>query len=272
MRLFSISGSEKMAQRIVDFHAHAFDEKIAVKATENLHKYYGIKPAADGRYENLLKSAKISGVDKLVVCATATKPQQVQMINDYVSNLQNEHIIGFGTLHPDFSDIDAELDRMKSLNLSGIKFHPIFQTFKIDEEKAMKMFEKIGSRFPVLIHMGDKNSDGTTPERLYNVMKELPDITFIAAHLGGYSEWDAAKKFLIGKNLYFDTSSSARFMKPKQARDFIRAHGADKILFGTDYPLSNHAYEMNVLKKLKLTEEEYEKIYWKNAYKLLNLE
>lgn len=261
-----------MPQKIVDFHAHAFSEKIAVKATENLHKYYGIKPAADGRYVNLLKSAKESRVDKLVVCATATKPQQVQMINDYVSGLQNEHIIGFGTLHCEFDDIDAELDRMENLKLSGIKFHPIFQSFKIDDEKAMRMFEKIGSRFPVLIHMGDKNEDGTTPERLWSVMKELPEITFIAAHLGGYGEWDAVKKFLIGKNLYFDTSSSVRFMKPKQARDLIRAHGTDKILFGTDYPLSNHAYEMNVLKKLKLTEEEYEKIYWQNAYKLLNLE
>ncbi len=261
-----------MPQKIVDFHAHAFDEKIAVKATENLHKYYGITPAADGRYCNLLKSAQESRVDKLVVCATATKPQQVQMINNYVSGLQNENIIGFGTLHCDYDEIDAELDRMSDLRLNGIKFHPIFQKFKIDDEKAMRMFEKIGNRFPVLIHMGDKNEDGTTPERLWNVIKELPNITFIAAHLGGYGEWDAVKKFLIGKNLYFDTSSSVRFMKPKMARDFIRAHGTDKILFGTDYPLSNHAYEMNVLKKLKLTEEEYEKIYWKNAYKLLNLE
>ena len=261
-----------MAQKIVDFHAHAFDEKIAVKATENLHKYYGIKPAADGRYENLLKSAEKSGVEKLVVCATATKPGQVQMINTYVSGLQNENIIGFGTLHPEFDEIDSELNRMETLGLHGIKFHPIFQKFKIDDEIAMRMFEKIGNRFPILIHMGDKNSDGTTPERLWNVMKEIPEITFIAAHLGGYGEWDAVKKFLIGKNLYFDTSSSVRFMKPQMAKELILAHGTDKILFGTDYPLSDHAYEMKVLKKLKLNEEDYEKIYWQNAYKLLNLE
>lgn len=260
-----------MPQKIVDFHAHAFDEKIAVKATDHLRTYYKIEPVSDGRLCHLMNSAEENQVDKLVVCATATKPKQVQMINDYISGLLDEHVVGFGTLHCDFDEIDAEIARMKALNLSGIKFHPIFQDFYIDDDKAMQMFEKIGNLFPVLIHMGDIYSDATTPVRLSNVMKELPQVTFIAAHLGGFSEWEATKKYLVGKNLYFDTSSSVRFMPPKVAKDIIHAHGVDKILFGTDYPLSNYAIEFQYLENLKLTEEEYEKIYWKNAYQLLNL-
>lgn len=260
-----------MPEKIVDIHAHAFDDKIAIKATENLHTYYGIEPAADGRFVHLIDSAKSCGVDKLVVCATATKPKQVQMINDYVSNLICDHIVGFGTLHCDFDGISAELERMKALNLSGVKFHPIFQGFKIDDDKAMQMFEKIGDTFPVLIHVGDKNSSGASPVRLAGVMKELPQVTFIAAHLGGYSEWESAKKCLIGRNVYIDTSSSVRFLPPSEAAAIIREHGTDKVLFGTDYPLSNHEFEFECLKKLNLTEDEYENIYWKNAYKLLNL-
>jgi len=260
-----------MARKIVDIHAHAFDEKIAIKATENLHEYYGIKPAADGRLIHLIESSKENDIDKLVVCATATKPTQVEMINDYVSGLIEEHIIGFGTLHPDFDDIDAEIERMIVLGLSGIKLHPIFQGFEIDEDKAMNMFERIGSNLPVLIHVGDKNSDAASPKRLANVMERYPEITFIAAHLGGYSEWEEAKECLIGKNLYIDTSSSTRFLKPKVAKELIRLHGADKVLFGTDYPLSNHKFEIKCLEKLKLTDEEYEKIFWKNAYDLLGI-
>jgi len=261
-----------MAKRVVDIHAHAFDEKIAVKATQNLENYYGIDAVSDGRLTHLIKSAKENKINKLVLCATATKSTQVMMINDYISNLIGEHTIGFGTLHPDFDDIDAEIDRIISLGLKGIKFHPIFQEFKIDEEKALKMFEKIGSKLPVLIHLGDKNSDAASPVRLSNVMNMYPDIIFIGAHLGGYSEWENAKKYLFGKNIYFDTSSSVRFMKSKDAREMIRQHGADKILFGTDYPLSNHKFEMKCLKRLRLTKEEYEMIYWKNAYKLLKIE
>ena len=148
----------------------------------------------------------------------------------------------------------------------------VFQGFEIDEEKAMEMFESIGSKFPVLIHVGDKNSDASSPKRLAKVMDKFPEITFIGAHLGGYSEWEEAKECLIGrKNLYIDTSSSVRFLKPKVAREIIRLHGTDRVLFGTDYPLSDHKFEMNCLKKLKLTDEEYEQIYWKNAYRLLDI-
>lgn len=260
-----------MPEKIVDMHAHAFDEKIAVKATENLHHYYNIEPAADGRLVHLTDSAKQNNIDKLVVCATATKPKQVQMINDYVSSLIGEHIIGFGTLHCDFEELDAEIARLSTLGLSGIKFHPIFQGFKIDDDKAMQMYEKIGDKFPVLVHVGDKNIQDATPARLAGVMKELPQVTFIAAHLGGYGEWDESKKYLIGKNVYIDTSSSVRFLPPEEAAAIIRAHGVDKVLFGTDYPLSNHQFEFACLKKLNLTNDEYEKIYWKNAYRLLNL-
>jgi len=266
-----VLGSGKMAEKVVDIHAHAFDEKIAVKATENLHKYYDIEPVSDGRLRHLIRSAEENNIDKLVVCATATKVTQVTMINDYVSGLISDRIISFGTLHPDFDGIDEEIKRMKELNLSGIKFHPIFQGFKIDDEMPMRMFEKIGDSFPVLIHVGDKNSDWSTPKRLRNVMNELPNVTFIAAHLGGVFEWESAKKYLIGENVYIDTSSSVRFLPPREAKAIIRQHGADKVLFGTDYPLSNHKFEFECLKKEKLKKDEYEKIYWQNAYKLLNL-
>ena len=260
-----------MVKKIVDVHAHAFDEKIAVKATENLVKYYGDNAISDGRLIHLLNSAEENNIDKLVLCATATKPTQVQLINNYVSGLLDKKIIGLGTLHPDFEDLKGEIARMKELGLSGIKLHPIFQGFDTDEDKALKMYECIGPDFPVLIHVGDINTDATTPRRLARVIEMFPKITFIAAHLGGYGEWDEAEKYLYGKNVYFDTSSAVRFMKPKEAKRLIRKHGADKILFGTDYPLSSHSNEMEYLEKLKLTDEEYENIFWKNAYNIFNI-
>lgn len=260
-----------MIRKIVDMHAHAFDEKIALKATENLVRYYGDDAVSDGRLIHLLKSAEENNIDRLVLCATATKPTQVQLINNYVSGLINNNIIGLGTLHPDYEDISGEITRIKEMGLSGIKLHPIFQGFNTDEEKAFKMYECIGSDFPVLIHVGDINSDATTPERLSKVMDAFPEITFIAAHLGGYGEWETAEKFLYGKNIYFDTSSSVRFLKPEESKRLIRKHGADKILFGTDYPLSSHKSEIDCLLKLNLTDEEYENIFWKNAYKLFKI-
>lgn len=261
-----------MERRVVDFHAHAFHDKIAKKAAKNLNTYYGIELAANGRFCYLLNSMRDNHIDKLVIHATATKPEQVTSINDYVASLITPDIIGFGTIHRDYADYETELDRVEKLGLRGIKLHPVFQGFAADDEGMFPIYEKLSGTLPVLIHAGDLHTDESTPRRLLNVVKNFPDLTLIAAHLGGYGEWDEAKKYLIGKtDIYIDTSSAIRFLKPREARDIIRAHGADRVLFGTDYPLSLHKEELEIFDRIGLTEEESEKILWKNAYRLLGL-
>lgn len=261
-----------MYRKIVDFHAHAFHDKIAEKAARNLNEYYGIPLAGNGMFRILLDSMRDNHIDKLVVHATATKPEQVPVINDYMAGLIGPDIIGFGTLHSGYAHCGAELDRIEQLGLRGIKFHPVFQGFAIDDESMFPIYERLEGRLPILLHVGDKNTDCATPERLVRVLRRFPGLTVIAAHLGGYGEWEAAKRYIIGhENVYVDTSSAIRFMEPGEAAAMIRAHGTDKVLFGTDYPLSLHKAELEVFDRLGLTEAESEQILWKNAYRLLGL-
>lgn len=261
-----------MYRRVVDFHAHAFHDKIAEKAARNLNQYYGIPLAGNGRFCYLTQSMKDNHITKMVVHATATKPEQVETINDYVAGLVTKDIIGFGTLHPDYPMLAEELDRIENLGLRGLKFHPIFQGFAIDDPGMYPIYEMAEGRLPILMHVGDTNSDAATPARMAKVLDCFPKLTVIAAHLGGYGEWENAKRFLIGREgLYVDTSSSIRFMQPDEAAAIIRAHGTDRVLFGTDYPLSLHKQELEVFDRLGLTDEENEQILWKNAYRLLKL-
>lgn len=261
-----------MYRKVVDFHAHAFHDKIAEKAALNLNRYYGIPLAGDGRFCRLTDSMKENHITKMVVHATATKPEQVETINDYVSGLITPDIIGFGTLHPDYPHQAKELERLMKLGLRGLKFHPVFQGFAIDDPGMYPIYELVEGRLPILMHVGDKNTDAATPSRLAKVLDRFPHLTVIAAHLGGYSEWESAKQYLIGrKGLYVDTSSSIRFMQPEEAAALIRAHGTEQVLFGTDYPLSLHKPELEIFDALGLTEAESEQILWKNAYRLLNL-
>ncbi len=260
-----------MKRKVVDFHAHAFHDKIAEKAANNLNEYYGIPLAGNGHFQILLDSMKENHIDKLVIHATATSAKQVEMINDYVASLTGPDIIGFGTLHEDYKQVAKELDRMEQLGLKGIKLHPVFQGFVMDDKKMFPIYEQIEGRFPILMHVGDKNTDAVTPKRAAHLLECFPKLTMIAAHMGGYSEWDEAEKYLIGKNVYIDTSSAIRFLPPEKSLHMIRAHGADKVLFGTDYPLSLHKAELEVFDQIGLTEEESEQILWKNAYRLLGL-
>ncbi|MBC7765764.1 MAG: amidohydrolase family protein [Hyphomonadaceae bacterium] len=121
-----------------------------------------------------------------------------------------------------------------------------------------------------MIHTGDVNETYSSPFRLANVLNWFPNLTVIAAHLGGYSKWEEAAEFLHGKHLYIDTSSSIAYLGAEKATKIIRAHGVDKVLFGTDYPKVRHKEELALFLSLPLTEDERRKILYDNAFKLLN--
>jgi uncharacterized protein len=259
---------------VIDFHAHIFPEKIAEKAVNAIGRYYDIKMSGKGTAGDLVSEGGKIHVEKYIVHSSATIPEQVVPINDFIIEtcVKYPSFIGFGTLHPSFSECGKEIERIITCGIKGIKLHPDFQNFSIDDESMMPVYGAIGSRLPILIHMGDEHTDASSPSRLCTVLDRFPECTFIAAHLGGYRKWDESIKLLAGRNVFFDTSSSLAFMKPKQALEIIRAHGAGRVLFGSDYPMWNHADEFERFLKLDLTRDERMQILYTNATGLLRLE
>ncbi len=260
--------------KILDFHNHIFPPKIASKVVSMLGRYYHYEIHGTGECDNLVRLAKEAGMTKVLVHSTATKVSQVETINNYVAEQvrnQNGFFIGFGTLHQDFDDVSAELERMKALGLMGIKLHPDFQGFEIDCDKMQRIYEKIGDRFPVLVHVGDENTDMSSPKRLARMVKKFPEITFIAAHFGGYTRWEESYEYLCGEDVYFDTSSSLDKLSTDMAMKMIRKHGIEKMLYASDYPIVTHKECLEMFYRLPLTDDEFELVLWKNAVKLLNI-
>lgn len=258
-----------MKGKIIDFHAHAFAEKVAGKAVAQLASHYKLPVSNSGELEELLEYAKRDGVVKVVLHAAATKASQVQVTNDWISGVLSEQIVGFGSLHPDFVEIEAELERMIDLGLTGIKFHPEFQGVDLLDPRMWKLYEAIGDRFPVMFHVGDVESQASAPHKLAQILDAFPKMTVIAAHLGGFASWEEANRHVIGREVYVDTSSALWLLSPQEATRLIRQHGVHKVLFGTDYPLCTAQEELENLDKLDLTDEEKEMILWKNAQELL---
>jgi len=259
--------------RIIDIHTHIFPDKVAEKAVFNIGSYYNIKMSGRGTVADLLEKGGRIGVEKFVVHSSATHPEQVKAINDFIAETVKKHdnIIGFGTLHPGMKNIDAEVQRIISLNLKGIKLHPEFQNFSIDDPEMMPVYASIQGELPLLIHMGDEKRTSSSPERLSKVLRLFPSLTVIAAHFGGYRMWDHSLRYLAGKNVYMDTSSTLAFLEPERAVNMIRKHGADRFLFGTDYPMWDHEEELNRFLHLDLTDEEKCAILYSNAARLLNI-
>ena len=261
--------------KILDVHAHIFPTKIAEKAVAAIGHFYDIEMGEPGTADDLLREGSLAGTTKYVVHSVATTPHQVRSIDDFIGYECSIHpeFIGFASLHPDHEDLDGEIAHARELGLVGIKFHPDFQEFNIDDEKAIAMYKKIPKDMPILFHMGDEKRSFSKPHRLAKICDLFPEHTFIGAHFGGYSDWDEAEEYLIGKkNIYMDTSSALFRLPFARAAEFIHKHGVEKFLYGTDFPMWKPVEELERFYQIPLTEEEREMILYKNGAKLFHLE
>ena len=257
--------------KIIDVHAHFFPDELAQRAVDNLGNYYGLEMHCNGTFSDLKARAEKAGIYKLIVHSTALKANQVEVINSNTAAHTTENIAGFGTLHQDYEgDFEKEIKRIKSLGLKGIKLHPDFQHFNIDDKKMYPVYEIIrAENLPILFHTGDLKSPCSSPFRLGIVLRDFPGLTAIAAHYGGRDQWDEAVEHLYGKDVYIDTSSCHRALSHKELKALIRKHDIDKIMFGTDYPIETFEYCIENHFLLGLTDEENEKILYKNANRLI---
>lgn len=261
---------------IINAHAHIYPQKIAQKATETIGTFYNIKmemPA--GTAERLIEDGKKAGVTKYVVHSVATTAHQVRSINDFIKKEVDEHpeFIGFMTLHPDLteSEIDDELNFAITNGFKGVKLHPDFQKFYVDDDNARKIYRRVGDKLPILLHIGDDRFEYSKPSRLVKIAKEFTDVTFIAAHFGGYRCWDDAEKYKGLTNVYYDTCSSLPFITPKRAKEIISCLGADKFFFATDFPMWDTVTELERFNKIDLTETERRMILSENIKNLLKI-
>ena len=259
--------------KVMDAHCHVYPATIASKAVGGTDAFYGVTSVYDGTVETLLDKEMAAGVDHCVIQSVATTPKQVKSINEFIARTVAEgegRFTGLGTLHPDSADLAGDVAHILELGLKGVKMHPDIQAFRIDDERCQKIYALCQEhRLPVLLHTGDDRYDYSNPNRLLPMLEEYKDLTFIGAHLAGYSIWEeACDKLGHAPNLYVDCSSSFFRLTAEKAEELIRRWGADRVLFGTDYPMWAADKELATLLSMHFSEVEFRKILWDNAYNL----
>lgn len=259
---------------IIDSHAHIYPDKISQAAVQSISEFYETEMSHDGRIETLIKSGDDAGVDKFLVHSVATTPAQVSRINDFIINSvadNADRFIGFMTLHPDMENIEEEVERGISAGLKGVKLHPDFQKFAIDDKKVYPLYEAVQGRLPILFHIGDYRYNFSKPKQLANVLDNFPKLQVIGAHFAGWSEWDDAEKYLKDYRLWVDSSSTSHWITREKFRKLIDTFGTDFVLFGSDFPMWSHREELDVVENIGLGDEQLEKILHKNIENLLGL-
>lgn len=262
---------------LIDFHTHAFPDMLAAKAIPKLSFVSGgLEPYTDGTVSGLKSSMQKCGVDISVVLNIATNAHQQRAVNDFAASINDKRkIFAFGSVFPFSDDAFLELEHIKELGLVGVKLHPDYQGFNVDDIRLKPLYKKISELglitvFHAGLDYGFAPPYGATPEKMARAI-EWFSTPVVAAHWGGINCGEDVIKYLCGHDVYFDTSFGYSMMPKYYAEKIMELHTPDKMLFGTDTPWHTPDMEKKLLDALELSSDDMDKITHKNAQKLLGI-
>jgi len=261
----------------IDFHTHAFPDKLAARAIASLATASGgLIPQTDGTLASLKQQMAADGVSISVVHSIATNPKQQHNVNDFAISLnQDPSFVAFGSVHPDAPDALQELERIKAAGLKGVKLHPEYQQFYADDEKMKPIYQKISQLGLItLFHAGQDYGFPPPyhgmPDHLLRALKWLEG-PVVAAHWGGMGCSQEVLEKLCGLDLWFDLSFGYCSMPRATAQAIVDKHTPDRLLFASDMPWHRPAWEARLIDTLDLSNPDRDKIFFKNAQLLLGL-
>ena len=287
---------------IVDFHTHIFPDEVR----DNLDKYrkrdplfrliFGgnrsnmmgeSKKAKMIGAEELIEAMDLAGVDKSVACGFAWSDQGLcQYGNDYIlESVQKypDRIIGFTAVQlKDDGETVKEIERCVRLGAKGIgeivtEAHGV----AIDDEKAIRPIMDTAKSLdiPVMVHSNETvghyylGKAKTELKQYYDFILSYPDMDIILAHWGGgllfYELMPEVAK--AADRVYYDTAASLYLYSSNVYHIAAQIVGADKILFGTDYPLIDPRRYFKQIENSGLSRDDMDKLCGENAKRLLRL-
>jgi predicted TIM-barrel fold metal-dependent hydrolase len=259
--------------KIIDIHTHAWPDAVAPNAITALQSLGTLTAFYDGTVAGLRKSMQRSGVSASVVQPVATKASQVRGINDWAASIGGGGAISFGAMHPQVEDPAAEIERMAQIGLRGMKLHPEHQAFAPDEPRLAPIYEAaVAHNMTVFFHAGADELHKTvrgTPQSFSAVLEAFPEMRVVLAHLGGFRVWNDVAEVLVGQNVYLDTAYTLGHLPDADFVEIVHAHGAEKVLFGSDGPWTDPVAEIAWLRSLPLGEGVIESVLGGNAERLL---
>jgi predicted TIM-barrel fold metal-dependent hydrolase len=276
---------------IIDCHTHIFpdemrkDREAFCKRDEGFSSIYKNSKTEMVGVEDLIASMDESGVDRSVICGFPwSRPELCSFHNQYLMESASRYphrLIVFISLlfsNPDWSG--SELDRGIKGGAKGvgeIAFYRHEMTSQdIDSMKPiLTHMEKQG--IPILIHTNETlghsyPGKGMTPlERFYELILSFPNLSILLAHWGGglpfYELMPEVAKAMT--HVYYDTAASPFIYSKKIYAIASEIVGAEKILFGTDFPLIRPQRYFRELEGSGLSGEDREKILGLNFSRIL---
>lgn len=272
---------------IIDFHSHDFPDAIAVRAMAGMcAKTEGVLWAAgDGTLGNHLDSMEKAGVDMSVLCQIATRPshwkpileRSISVMDGGLGSRARKKIIPFGSVHPFDPDFGDHLAQFAAAGVKGVKFHPYYQDFSINDPAVYPVFAKIADLGLVVVcHCGGdvcwRDIRGYCgPKETVSLLKNVRSLKFVAAHLGGcYGYGMNAVDALLECGAYIDTAVLPSRRHYDEEMRLLSTWPADRLLFATDFPWADIRECVSWVESLR-DSSDHEAIFSGNAKRLLGI-
>ena len=278
---------------IVDFHTHVFPPEVIASrerylaADATFRELYSDPKAKLATAEDLLRSMERAGIDSSVVLGFAwSEPATCSRHNDYlleVAARSGGGLIPFCTVQPMAGKAaEAEVDRCAGAGARGLgELRPDHQGFSLTEGEEGALLARAAMRqdLPLLFHVSEPvghaypGKRGLPLAELTSFAGRWPDVRVVAAHLGGglpfYTLMPEVRKALA--NTCFDTAATSLLYEPAVYRLAVDLVGADRVLFGSDFPLLSQATSRRRVEEAGLDARERELVLGANARQLLGL-
>lgn len=205
--------------------------------------------------------------------------------NDYVLDSVarfSGRLIGFCTVQPDSPGAAAEIERCFRGGARGVgEMRPDTAMPGSAADSLAPIADVIREHgLPLLVHASEpvghhyQGKGQFTPGKLYSLITAFPALTLVCAHWGGglpfYALMPEVQRAMA--NVYFDTAASPFLYNSRVYAEVTRLVGADKVLFGTDWPLLRQSRLLREIDGLGLPAEAREKMLSGNARRLLGLD
>lgn len=235
--------------------------------------------------EDLTLQMDIAAVDMAAVFSVASQEgvTPTQEGNNAIAAAVNqipERLVGFCSVHPaQGKKAVQEVERCHSLGLKGIKLHPLMQDFHCDNDTVHLLARKAAELdMPILIHSSFPYNTRES-ENLHHLVSSNPETNFVLAHMGGHKFLDyyayVERRESGMDNTYFELSTIAPMFRRSpytpQIRWLIQQMGADRVVFGSNYPHYQLVDALAAFRELKLKYEDSQQILGKTLAHLLNL-
>ena len=279
-------GRRSAKRRVFDVHTHAFPDALAPKALERLvglAVWEDVHPTHDGTVAGLVASMDRAGIERAVVCSVATKADQVPKISEWSARIASSRLVPFASIHPDFPEPEAEVERLAEAGVRGLKFHPEYMGCALDDPRCERIARSAArAGLALAVHAGYdfafEKEDLASPERVRRLHERAADLRLLACHLGGWRRWEEALDAVAGLPIYLETSMtlpcSAKPATQGEAEGrcapavlerILRKHPPELLLFGTDAPWADQAAEVEKFFALPMAEEALRRAAWDNA-------